>query len=89
MALRLRPHTKPVTPTPERHSAGGTLVLWLAAQPGLAAAVKVRLVVAVAPVADLVQGCRPRLTILEATQGQILSQSPTDATSSRWHLYGS
>jgi len=26
---------------------------------------------------------------LEATQGQILSQSPTDATSSRWHLYGS
>ena len=25
---------------------------------------------------------------MEATQGQILSQSPTDATSSRWHLYG-
>lgn len=38
------------------HSAGGTLVLWLAAQP---LAVRVRLVVAVAPVADLVQGCRP------------------------------
>ena len=28
-------------------------------------------------------------TTLEVTQGQILSQSPTDATSSRWHLYGS
>jgi len=26
---------------------------------------------------------------LEATQGQILSQSPTDAISKRWHLYGS
>jgi len=26
---------------------------------------------------------------LAATQGQILSQSPTDAISSRWHLYGS
>jgi len=26
---------------------------------------------------------------LEVTQGQILSQSPTDAASSRWHLYGS
>jgi len=26
---------------------------------------------------------------LEATQGQILSQSPTDATSGRWHLNGS
>ena len=30
-----------------------------------------------------------RTTILEATQGQISSQSPTDATSSRWYLYGS
>jgi len=26
---------------------------------------------------------------LEVTQGEILSQSPTDAISSRWHLYGS
>ena len=40
------------------HSAGGTLVLWLAAQ---TLDVRVRLVVAVAPVTDLVQGCRPRL----------------------------
>jgi len=30
-----------------------------------------------------------QLTTLEATQGQISSQSPTDDTSSRWHLYGS
>ena len=29
------------------------------------------------------------VSTLEATQGQILSQSPTDATSGRWHLYGS
>jgi len=28
-------------------------------------------------------------TTLEATQGQILSQSPTDATRFWWHLYGS
>ena len=28
------------------------------------------------------------LATLEATQGQILSQSPTDATSRGWHLYG-
>jgi len=31
----------------------------------------------------------PTLSTLEVTQGQILSQSPTDATSSRKHLYGS
>jgi len=30
-----------------------------------------------------------RYSTLEATQGQILSQSPTDATSGRWHLNGS
>ena len=30
----------------------------------------------------------PRPT-LEVTQGQILSQSPTDATRFWWHLYGS
>ena len=28
-------------------------------------------------------------TTLESSPWQILSQSPTDATSSRWHLYGS
>jgi len=28
-------------------------------------------------------------TTLEATQGQILNQSPTDATRFWWHLYGS
>ena len=28
-------------------------------------------------------------TALEVTQGQISSQSSTDAASSRWHLYGS
>ena len=32
------------------------------------------------------QDCRADAT-LEATQGQILGQSPTDATSSKWHLY--
>ena len=31
---------------------------------------------------------RPQTT-LEETQGQILSQSPTDATRFWWHLYGS
>ena len=31
---------------------------------------------------------RSPLTTLEATQGQILSQSPTDATRFWWHLYG-
>ena len=30
-----------------------------------------------------------RYTTLEATQGQILSQSPTHATRFWWHLYGS
>ena len=29
------------------------------------------------------------LSTLEATQGQILIQSPTDATRFWWHLYGS
>jgi len=29
------------------------------------------------------------LSTLEATQGQILSQSPTDASRFWWHLYGS
>jgi len=28
-------------------------------------------------------------TTLEATQGQILNQPPTDATRFLWHLYGS
>ena len=31
----------------------------------------------------------PLHTTLEVTQGQILSQSPTDATRFWWHLYGS
>jgi len=39
------------------HSAGGTLALWLASQP---LDVRVRLIVAVAPVADLVKGLLPR-----------------------------
>jgi len=30
----------------------------------------------------------PAHPTLEATQGQILSQSPTDATRFWWHLYG-
>jgi len=30
-----------------------------------------------------------RVSTLEATQGQILSQSPADATRFWWHLYGS
>ena len=34
------------------------------------------------------QGSCPKAA-LEATQGQILSQSPTDATRFWWHLYGS
>ena len=34
----------------------------------------------------LLQGVR---TTLEATQGQILNQSPTDATRFWWHVYGS
>ena len=33
--------------------------------------------------ADVIAGYPP------CTRGQILSQSPTDAASSRWHLYGS
>ena len=33
--------------------------------------------------------CTPAVASLEATHGQILSQYPTDATSSRWHLHGS
>jgi len=48
-----------------------------------------------APVALAAQGfvpaCRAALhtPTLEVTQGQILSQSPTDATRFWWHLYGS
>ena len=33
--------------------------------------------------------CAHTISTLEATQGQILSQSPTDATQFWWHLYGS
>ena len=35
------------------------------------------------------QGPKELCSTLELTQGQIVRQSPTDATSSRWHLYGS
>jgi len=35
------------------------------------------------------QHFQPRYATLEVTQGQILSQSPTDATRFWWHLYGS
>ena len=35
------------------------------------------------------EGGREGGTTLQATQGQILSQSPTDATRFWWHLYGS
>ena len=33
------------------------------------------------------QKCVKSFTALEVTQEQILSQSPTDATPLRWHLY--
>ena len=34
-------------------------------------------------------GCAMGWVVLEATQGQNISQSPTDATRFWWHLYGS
>ena len=38
---------------------------------------------------QFVSSCISCISTLEATQGQILSQFPTDATQLWWHLYGS
>ena len=35
------------------------------------------------------KGATGQVSTLEATQGKILSQSPTDATRFWWHLFGS
>ena len=38
---------------------------------------------------DFLYRCEGLVATLEVTQGQILSQSPTDVTRFWWHLYGS